>query len=248
MKLVISSFISLASICGACEMSLRDQALLVAKSATWPFPGHTSRREIVGSKVGCVSFGRVTVLHFPGESFLALLDTARVFARWEYTLDRPSARLDYLFQEHVENLNKADSEELLRVYGIRDRYPDDVIRQVVSKIRSGFEQVTLLSREEYLRAGRTVVGQEHLRDMRTLLLSKVISSWLAKEEGEPFDQLLIEAPLIKWLSTEITVVIKYRRLHRGDTIRRYLLIPVNVEAAPFVGVPYELLDLSKAEK
>lgn len=126
MRAVFGCLAALNSLFGACEISLRDQALLMTKSRTLPFPGHLTLREITGAKAECVSIGRLVVLHFPGEGFLALLNKERTFTRWDYTSDYPNGPLEVTFGHCAGTLNPIDSRLRLRMYGSPEGYSEEL--------------------------------------------------------------------------------------------------------------------------
>lgn len=247
MKAIWLSFIYVNSLVGVCEISIRDQALLIAKSRMWPFPGFTSVSDIAGSQVECISVGRMVVVHFPGVDFLAILDKTRIFSKWDYTGSSPGIALDSVFANYAERMSATEPHVLQRIYGNRYRFPDELVPEIRSRIRSGFEQVTLLPRDQYGRVQFTRVRPDRLKDIVDRSLPKRVADWIARVEGEPIDRLTISAPEIRWLSIDETVKVSYRRTKSGETVQRFLLIPVNVEIAPFVGEPQELVDLSKGK-
>lgn len=245
MKVTCLMLVCAARLFGICQISVRDQALLIAKSKMWPFPGHTAVSDIVGSQAGCVSVGRIVVLRFPGQDFLAILDTARVFARWDYTWSSPGLAMDVIFERYAERMRSIQADEQRSLHGNGYAFPDELTSEIRLRIRSGFERVTLLSREQYRRVEMTAVRPDRLKTITERSLPSVVADLITRVEGEPISHLKVSTPVLRWLSIEETVKVSYRRTKSGETVHRFLLIPVNVEMAPFVGEPQGLVDLSK---
>lgn len=222
-------------VCCACDLSLRDQCLLVRISETRPSAGMNAPATWAGKEVDCATLGPFRIVR-NSDGGMYLLDPKRAFSRWSQTgVSLTGGPLEAL-RIYGYLYRRSDPLNLWREFG-RGRLTGEELASlsIGEGVAPQWARVHLLDADRYQAAIAERVSGEEEQLMRVLLIER--ARWyVAANEAEDIQVMDISPGTVLRNAEDATVTVAYR--HDRRTVKRMVLrIPINAEMPPYVGYP-----------
>jgi hypothetical protein len=214
-----------------CELSVRDQVGLIQENESFPATPLTPRPRLPGVQVQCATLGPLTVVRAEGVKSFFVLDSRRVFYRWEETGAKlVSDDLDAL-RVYLSSYAAFDSWTLWQRYGLA---PFESGKRPSLPIGSGltWQPVQLIDRRQYEAALSANLKPEQVQFLQQAGSEQVRLYLL---DNDYRDAVILEEHYgrVGPYSSDVSVTVRIRRGRKVEELELYL--PINTAMAPFVG-------------
>jgi len=191
--------------------------------------------EISGKPVFCISIDPLRIVRFPDRKFLVILDTRRVFERWEVTNFRVGGDYKVLFNEYIDMHLREDIIARRGRYGISGVYQAQWKAMFEEKSRSGWTELRSIVAGTYLDLSRKSVSDHKKEQIVQLVHKSVVEQ--AERMGEPVIRIARVNPSeFAYLTSEAIVTVDVGGLNGRTSRQVNFRVSINIEVAPFVSV------------
>ena len=192
-----------------CELSVRDQALLIQLIGTAPPVGLPHAIEIAGGEVDCAVLGSFTVVRY-GSSGMYVLDPVRAFERWGQTGLSPSGGDSLALRFYFGVYRNSELYGLWRNYGRPKFSREEVSWMQPNAVTSlSWQKFKLMDANLYQRALNELVGGA-LDQLFQLLLIERARTWMAIESGRD-EVVAITTGEVRYHRADARAIVTYRR-------------------------------------
>ncbi|MCW5983289.1 MAG: hypothetical protein KIT09_34680 [Bryobacteraceae bacterium] len=237
--LIRSLLFATGAVAGDCDLSLRDQVLLIQISEVAPDAGTMEVTSMRGAEVDCAAIGRFHVVRYRG-SGMYVLDPGCAFNRWGRTgvsfVGGPLAALKSYFYVHERSNEKRG---LWYVCGRGQFTEQEKAWMLIDENQEfGWVKTRLVDNDVYRSAVSESASWQEADLIRGLIREKV-HAYLAFNEPAVSQVVGIDIGPIRRYLPDASVTATYRGKD-GQEKKLLLRVPINPEAIPYVGYPIEI--------
>lgn len=233
MTLLLATAVSMLSALAEtnpCQLSDRDQALLIAESQTVPQPGSLTVRSVAGVSMQCAQIRSFLVLRETNSRFLYVLDTKRAFDRWTITGARANGDLSTALSFFLLAVAENSASRMWRLYGREPLDPGERKLALDQPLR--WSEVTLMDQSSFASVSARQLDVEVVELIRELTQERVVA-WVYRNGYEGATQIRIAPDVPMWTTERLPVSVTFSLRSRSITLD--LQVQMNGLAAPYVG-------------
>ncbi|MEK7996385.1 MAG: hypothetical protein AAB403_21505 [Planctomycetota bacterium] len=220
---------------GACELSFRDQVLLIQISEAAPPAGRTEIASMAGAELECAELGLFRIVRHRG-SAMHVLDPRRAFNRWGQTGISFTGGPSQALRIYLYVYKRSDPLSLWREFG-RGRFGEEelAMMSITGDTVLPWQKVRLLDAGRYRAAMAERVSPEEER-LIDLLLREKARWYMAANAAGCVEIIDISPGAMFRYAPEAIVTVSYRQ-KQGPARKLVLRVPINPAMPPYVGYP-----------
>lgn len=237
----------ISSVGWTCEISDRDQVLLIRLSEAAPAAGMTEVVSLAGAEVPCAEIGPFRIVRSGGGSMF-VLDPLRAFDRWGETGVSYSGQPLLALRFYFDNYSQSNLLRLWEGYG-RSAFSEQEAASMTfsADMMLQWKKIRLVDSGRFRAAMAEKASVEEEDAVRYLLFNQV-QSYVLRNDPDAVRIVNISHGEILKHSSEILVTVSYQRW-RGAPRELLLNVPINPTMAPYVGFPSKVeTDIRKLRK
>ena len=214
-----------------CDLSTRDQVLLIHLSETVPTPGVATIVGLRELRVECSTLGSLSIVRAPGAKFFYVLDPRRTLQRWEYTGAALTGDVLVGLRGYLSLYRSSMLQSLWDNYG-RGAFDEKELQTLAGRLELVWKPMRLISGTEYETALSLKLSPEAANFLQ-LLCHEQVALYLAVNEYRGAEILEEKYDAFGSYSTDLVVNVRIKRGQKVEGLR--FSIPINPIMCPYVG-------------
>jgi hypothetical protein len=227
---VLLAFTASMGLLHGCELSARDQVLLIDHDLESRLPGDESAHGLAGERIECATLAPLVFVRRPKAGYAYILDRRRIFHPWSSTGTARDGELTRVIRVYLEQYSSTGRWAWWKEYGTAPLS----VPTLSSDLNLEWRELQLIRPEQFDLAKQQQLSSEHEEFLRRLMRERIRVYMNAN--GYSDAQLLgVRYSTLYQYTGNAQVVVQIMRSTKQEDLS--FTLPVNPSSAPFVGYP-----------